>query len=382
MALYKISSSRVNNIEANQYTGSVVEEGLIWYDPNDGLLRLYNGNVGGYIINSGGGGGGGRDNPIAIDYNGNVVTSNVRSINFTGNGVSVTNSGANVTVNIDQPPTNLIELGTSNVRVWPDGNVTISIRGNANAAVFSNPVAVFDNLIVTGLETAGILNANVISAAGNVTAANFIGNGAGLSNLSAANVIGAVANSIYSNTANTAVFANNSTTAGTVSNSAQPNITSVGTLTSLSVSGNVNTAGNIQATYFVGNGSQLTGLPPTYSNSNVATYLASGNNTSNIITAGNISGQYILGNASFMTGIPESYGNSNVASYLPTYTGGFTSLTGNITTTANVTAAYFIGDGSRLTGVIADVPGVFGLVIDGGNAAVSSDDFIIDGGGA
>lgn len=97
MALYKISSSRVNNIEADQYTGSVVEEGLIWYDPNDGLLRLYTGNVGGRIINAGGGGGG---NPIEIDYNGNIVTANVSSINFTGNGVTVTASGQNVTVDV------------------------------------------------------------------------------------------------------------------------------------------------------------------------------------------------------------------------------------------------------------------------------------------
>jgi hypothetical protein len=201
MALYKISSSRVNNIEANQYAGSVVEQGLIWYDPEDGLLRLYNGNVGGYIINSGGGSSG---NPIAIDYNGNIVTSNVSTINFTGNGVNVSGNGANVTVNISQPPSNLIELGNSNVRVWPDGNVSISIRGNANAAVFSNAVAVFDNLIVTGLETVDNLNANVISATGNVTAA-----------------------------------------------------------------------------YFIGDGSQLTGISGAYSNANVATYLASGNNTSN-----------------------------------------------------------------------------------------------------
>ena len=42
MALYKISSSRVNNIQAEDYTGSTVEEGLIWYDPEQGVLRLYN----------------------------------------------------------------------------------------------------------------------------------------------------------------------------------------------------------------------------------------------------------------------------------------------------------------------------------------------------
>lgn len=181
MALYKISSSRVNNIDADQYTGSAVEEGLIWYDPNNGVLRLYNGEQGGYIINSGGSGG----NPVEIDYNGNTVTSNVGAINFTGNGVVVTGSDGNVTVDINQPPSNLIEFGNSNVKVWPDGNVTISIRGNANAAVFSNPVAVFDNLIVNGLETAGNIVSNSISAAGNITASYFIGDGSLLTNVTA-----------------------------------------------------------------------------------------------------------------------------------------------------------------------------------------------------
>jgi hypothetical protein len=51
---------------------------------------------------------------------------------------------------------------------------------------------------------------------------------------------------------------------------------------------------------------------------------------------GNIRAGYFLGNGSQLTGLPEIYGNSNVANYLPTYTG-------------NVTANYFIGNGSTLT---------------------------------
>jgi hypothetical protein len=51
----------------------------------------------------------------------------------------------------------------------------------------------------------------------------------------------------------------------------------------------------------------------------------------------------------------------------------------NVVSSGNVTAGgYFVGDGSLLT----NMPGVFGLVIDGGNAAYSSNDFIVDGGGA
>lgn len=59
MALYKISSSRVNNIDADQFSGSPNEEGLIWYDPNTGVLRLHNGQPGGQILGVSGGGGGG-----------------------------------------------------------------------------------------------------------------------------------------------------------------------------------------------------------------------------------------------------------------------------------------------------------------------------------
>jgi hypothetical protein len=107
VALYKISSSRVNNIEADQYSGSVVEQGLIWYDPETGVLRLYNGNVGGYIINSGGG------------------------------------------------ATNQISDGDSNVTVNSDGNVTVSANGVANVAVFSNSQAQFNNVVSSGNITAG-----------------------------------------------------------------------------------------------------------------------------------------------------------------------------------------------------------------------------------
>ena len=75
-----------------------------------------------------------------------------------------------------------------------------------------------------------------------------------------------------------------------------------GTFTTLSATG------NITGSYIIGNGSQLTGLPASYANSNVATYLASGTNSSNIVTTGNISGTYFLGNGSQLTGISASGG--------------------------------------------------------------------------
>jgi len=55
-------------------------------------------------------------------------------------------------------------------------------------------------------------------------------------------------------------------------------------------------------------------------------------------TLGNVRAGYFIGNGSLLTGLPESYANANVASYLPTYTG-------------NVSANYFIGNGSQLTSI-------------------------------
>jgi hypothetical protein len=121
MALYKISSSRVNNIEADQYTGGTNELGLIWYDEVTGALRLYNGQQGGQLI-----GGSGSSSEI---------------------------------VN-----------GTSNVRVYPNGPVTVSVNGVANVAVFEGPRAEFD----------------AVHSTGNIsTDAYFIGDGSQLTGISA-----------------------------------------------------------------------------------------------------------------------------------------------------------------------------------------------------
>ena len=98
--------------------------------------------------------------------------------------------------------------------------------------------------------------------------------------------------------------------------------------------------GNVTATSFIGDGSQLTGLPASYANTNVANYLPT--YTGNV-TANNVTANYFIGDGSQLTGLPPSYANANVANYLPTYTGNITAN--------NVTATSFIGDGSQLTGL-------------------------------
>jgi hypothetical protein len=124
------------------------------------------------------------------------------------------------------------------------------------------------------------------------------------------------------------------------------------TVTAANLQGYVNsTTGNVTANYFIGNGSQLTGLPATYGNSEVAAYLPvnSANIQGNFITAfGNISGTYLLGNGSQITGLPANYGNTQVAAFLPTYTGA---LAGNaVSVSGNVTGAFINGNISAATG--------------------------------
>jgi hypothetical protein len=123
--------------------------------------------------------------------------------------------------------------------------------------------------------------------------------------------------------------------------------------------GQVSAAGNITGNYVLGNGSQLTGLPATYTNANVTAFLPtySGNlaslggdvQTQGAVSAqGNITGSYILGNGSQLTGLPATYTNANVAEYLPTYTGNLGA--NNISVTNSVSVAGVIT--GNLTGLV------------------------------
>jgi hypothetical protein len=115
----------------------------------------------------------------------------------------------------------------------------------------------------------------------------------------------------------------------------------------ISVTGTVSATGNITGAYILGNGSQLTGLPATYGNANVAAYLPT--------FTGNLAG----GNANISLGINSvsisptilSVSNGTLTTQL-TKDG----LYGNVTATtvaasANVTSNLFIGNGSALTSI-------------------------------
>ena len=146
---------------------------------------------------------------------------------------------------------------------------------------------------------------------GNIRASYFLGNGSQL----------------------TGVAATTATTAATVTTNAQPNITSTGTLTSLTVSGLVTaTAGGIK----VGNLQDTSGTNTVQlTNSNM---LVTGNIIAGAGGTGNVTATYFIGNGSQLTGLPATYANSNVANYLPTYTGNFSPSNLVVGTSANLGA--------------------------------------------
>jgi hypothetical protein len=99
----------------------------------------------------------------------------------------------------------------------------------------------------------------------------------------------------------------------------------------ISVTGTVSATGNITGAYILGNGSQLTGLPATYGNANVAAFLAAfGSNT--ITTTGNV----VVGNV--------SGGNGNIDGKfynLQGLTGNSTAYIGRKTNTGQGNRAVF-----------------------------------------
>ncbi len=163
----------------------------------------------------------------------------------------------------------------------------------------------------------------------------------------------------------------------------------------LTAPGNISAVGNITGAYILGNGSQLTGLPATYGNSNVATFLAAyGSNT--ISTTGNVTGGNLISSATIYGNVDVVLGNiANVSgtktrmvtdttfSYIQTGNGTIGSTgnivfspyssptqqvvidtaNGNLTAAGNVTAQNFVGNiqiTGNVTGTSANVDLVAG----------------------
>jgi len=244
-----------------------------------------------------------------------------------------------------------IRRGTSDTRFYSSnlevyGNI-VSRGGDIYAnLIYAN---ISGNVVVTGGVPDGVLYKNpigdaaiasdyfivdVANASANITG-NFRVSGAGAGNLVANNMVGNVA---------TVTFASiTSANIGTANIAANGNAT----FGFVRAQGYLNTAG---ANVLYGNSNVFSYLS---SNSNIILNIGTGNiSTAGFVTVGaNVTAAYFIGNGSQLTGLPASYSNVNVAAYLPTYTGNLASLAGNVTTTANVSAAFVLGNGAFLTGI-------------------------------
>jgi len=87
---------------------------------------------------------------------------------------------------------------------------------------------------------------------------------------------------------------------------------SVSVLAPINSNSNITTDANISGNYILGNGSQLTGITTSYGNTNVQTWLASGNNEGDIITKGNLDINGIVANVDIA--VTQYFGNTNTGS--------------------------------------------------------------------
>ncbi len=226
---------------------------------------------------------------------GTVTTAAQPNITSVGNltGLTVGNATSNVVI---------ADTGT----ITATGNITApyfigNVQGNISGNIVvpgSNGEVIFNNAGNAGASNAFSFNtsSNVLTVSGNVSATNFIGNGAALTEITGANVTGQVGNALV---------------AGTVYTNAQPNITSVGTLSSLAVTGNAS-AGNLIATGDV-SGATLTGTLTTAAQPNVTSLgtLSSLDVTGNITTSANLVTDLIVGKTTSIS-ISATGANSNV----------------------------------------------------------------------
>ena len=267
----------------------------------------------------------------------------------------------------------------------------------ANVKAFTTTAGTVTSNAQPNITTVGTLY--TLSVTGNVTGNYFVGNGSQLTGIVVATSYGNANVANYLPTFSGKLTASSITATGNIVGG---NLLSGGAISTnanltggnIQTIGVVSAVGNITGNYILGNGALLSGLPASYSNANVLSYLptytgdlnpnvitasgaisavgnvktssnvvvggfvtATGNVTGgNILTAGllsttsNVVGAYILGNGSLLSGL-TTYGNSNVAAYLPIYSGAITAA--NLSATGNITGSYILGNGSQLTGLPA-----------------------------
>jgi len=162
------------------------------------------------------------------------------------------------------------------------------------------------------------------------------------------------ANATYGNTEVQAYLASGNITSNVIFSSSLATtglIVATGNVIGLNVTtaGNVSATGNVTGAYILGNGSQLTGLPATYSNANVTTLLAAfGSNT--ISTTGNITAGYVVGNGSLLSALTGGNVSGTVANatYALNSNAATFATQATFATTANAVA------GANVSGTVAN----------------------------
>jgi hypothetical protein len=239
------------------------------------------------------------------------------------------------------------------------GGVPIAVGGAGNVSgtnLLTTGIASAGGNVIGG----NITTTGQISATGNITGDYLFGNGSALTGIAASSVqanaltgyilsSNVVTSSLTSFGTLTSLSVSGNVAAGNVSGTlttaSQNNITSVGTLSSLSVTanilgGNLNTGGQVSATGNV-RGNYLRATLDINAGGNIAGVNFTGTGVS---VTGNITGAYIIGNGSQMTGLPAGYTNSNVSTFLSAFGSNTISTTGSITS-GNVTGGNILTDG-------------------------------------
>jgi filamentous hemagglutinin len=286
--------------------------------------------------------------------------------NFVGNGGGI----SNITVSN-------ISNGSTNITALANANITVTVSGTANVAVFTP-----NGLLING----------TVSSTGNITAPTFFGN-----------LVGNITGNIDAGGANTQVqFNDDNILAGTPGFTFDKNTNAVsitGTVTAgnMVTGGTVSAVGNITGNYYFGNGSQLTGITADNVNADDLTgNTLSGNvifsslttlgnlvsltvtgtaNTGNLATAGyvsatgNVTGNYILGNGALLTGVITSVANINNGNSNVTISGPGSDVTVGVGGISNV--AVFSSDGLEIAGDVSAAGNISGGNLYFGSGVVS-----------
>ena len=236
-----------------------------------------------------------------------------------------------------------ISNGTSNVAIKsPDGNVTISVGGVDDVALFTTTdiqlkgnVDILGTVVAPGFD----LESGNLALSGNITAQYFIGNGSLLTG-----IVTDTSKKIANGTSNVNIAtANGNVTVGV------GGVANVATVTTggVSVAGRISATGNIAGGYFVGNGALLTGITSgsriASGNSNVVIESANGDVTIGVHGVGNV--------AVFTPTDIQLKGNVDILGTI--VAPGLDFESGNLAVIGNISADYYYGNGRNLTGISA-----------------------------